>query len=291
MLADVMTYHYKKNVLLVDCDPQANLSQMVMSYIGLKQAKSASKTITRWIEGFGSSALVGNGALEEVTASATISANVSGLKDPMLQIQATNRGQLAIWAATPDLRFAELAFDHLNYNGGDKEGPRRALTEQLSQALESMGSAYDFVIFDCPPGFSTLAQSAFTVSDFILSPLNVDRVSLWSLRTFWEQGLDEVLGLEATPRHAFLTLVQGRRGADQEKLLVREELRRFTSNRVMSNEIPYSSQALRFVHRPHPDSMNTFNAKYSHIKSKVRAFGKEALTLISNTTGAPDAKE
>ena len=53
MLADVLTYYHSKNVLLIDCDPQANLSQMVMSYVGLRNAKSASKTITRWVEGFG----------------------------------------------------------------------------------------------------------------------------------------------------------------------------------------------------------------------------------------------
>ena len=57
--------------------------------------------------------------------------------------------------------------------------------------MRTVRTMFDVAIFDCPPGFSTLAQSAFVNSDIILSPLNVDRVSLWSLRTFWEQGLDE----------------------------------------------------------------------------------------------------
>ena len=79
--------------------------------------------------------------------------------------------------------------------------------------------------------------------------------------------------------------MQNRRGADEERQSVRADLRRFSNQRVLKSEIPHSTQALRFVHRPHPDSHDTFNHKYSHIRSKVKAFGGEVLDTLENLSG------
>lgn len=43
-------------------------------------------------------------------------------------------------------------------------------TKQLKALLKPLKDAYDFIFLDCPPGFSTLADSIFRVADIILMP-------------------------------------------------------------------------------------------------------------------------
>ena len=78
---------------------------------------------------------LGNSATVQVSPVATITGNVSGLRNPSIQISRPNRGELSIWAATPELRFAELAFDHLNYTAGDQEGPRLAMSSLSGRSI------------------------------------------------------------------------------------------------------------------------------------------------------------
>ncbi len=290
MLADVLSHGHSKQVLLVDCDPQANLSQMILSFSGLRNAKTAGRTITSWVDGFGAGALAANPPQALISGSDTICHDVSGLESLRIGNNSRRNGQLALWDSTPDLRFSELAFDHLNYKTSDNERPRQLLSGLLRDALD-VANHYDYVIFDCPPGFTTLAQSVFLNADMILSPLNVDRVSLWSLMSFWQQGLDETLLLSDTPRFAFLTMVQNGRGAEQERLQVRGDLRSFAGANVLRTEIPYSVQALRFVRRPTLNSFDTFNHKYGRIRKKVHEFGDEVLRLAKTIVGEENASE
>jgi len=281
MLADSLSHHHQKRVLLIDCDPQSNLSQMILSFPGLKSSKAAGRTITDWINSYGTGTPKGTSNGSHIDAASTIQSNVSSLDSLRMNNPRRRNGQISIWAATPDLRFAELEFDHLYFVAGDKASPRRTLSELLSKAMRSVESQFDYAIFDCPPGFSTLGQSALQQADLVLSPLNVDRVSLWSLMTFWEQGLDETLSLKAVPRFAFLTLVANGRGAQREKEKVREDLRRFAGSNVLQTEVPFSVQALRFVRRIDEQSFTTFNHKYGSLKRTVEHFGSEVLKYVS----------
>lgn len=280
MLADVLSHHYEKRVLLIDCDPQSNLSQMILSFPGLKSAKAAGCTITNWIESFGNGTMLGHNPSPDIDAARTIQSNVSGLESLRMNNPRRRNGQISLWAATPDLRFAELAFDHLYFVAGDRASPRNMLNGLLKDALSSVEAQFDYAIFDCPPGFSTLSQSALLQADLILSPLNVDRVSLWSLMNFWKQGLEETLSLGVTRRYAFLTMVAGGNGAKREKLKLREDLRRFAGTSVLETEIPFSVQALRFVRRVDEQSYTTFNHKYGGIRKTVESFGNEVLNLV-----------
>ena len=285
MLADTLSLHHDLRVLVVDCDPQSNSSQMILSFPGLKSAKSAHRTITSWVGSFCGTSWGDGGSQEQRDIWSTISANVSGLAE--LKIDKSGRskkkqGQVSVWAATPRLRFAELAFDHLFFEAGDTASPRTAMKNHLIGALNRVREEYDVVLFDCPPGFSTLAQAALCISDIIVSPLNVDRVALWSLKTFWEQGLSETLSLNSdVEKWALLTMVQNGRGALREKTAVRADLRAFAGDAIFDDEIPYSVQALRFVRRPDVDSYQRFNAKYGRLAKPVQSLGKSIVQQIS----------
>lgn len=281
MLADTLSLHHQKRVLIIDCDPQANCSQMVLSYQGLIDAKNARKTITAWVEGLAGQT-VSRDLAHPVQASQAICYNKSELTNfdgGFLQGPASE-GSLSIWPATPDLRFAELIFDSFHLDGGDVEAPRRALSQELLDAIQKGCEPGDIVIFDCPPGFSTLAQSAIKISDVVISPLNVDRVSLWSLKTFWNQGLIDTLEIPKTViRRALFTMVRNQ-GGNEERAKIRASVSEFTHGGRFDTEMPFTVQALKMVHRADLDSRRSFNEKYGRIKREVRALGNEVAELV-----------
>lgn len=286
MLADTLSLHGQKRVLLVDCDPQANLSQMVLSFSGLINARDQASTLTHWLDGLTGRIIDNQPPAPKREASATIQANVSGLADfrPGFFKRKPPPGKLSIWPATPALRFAELWFDHLHASDGDTSGPRRVLRDFFSSALQEGAANEDVIIFDCPPGFSTLAQVALCEADLIISPLNVDHVSLWSLKTFWNQGLDQILADEThAERLALLTMVQNRRGAEAERMALRRDLKSFAGQRLLDIEIPFAVQALRYVNRPDIESIRSFNSKYNPLNKKIERLGKQILEILQRS--------
>lgn len=277
MLADTLSLHAQRKVLVIDLDPQANVSQMMLSFQGLKQSAESGRTITSWMESLNGSTVNGAPVADQRTATSTLRTHVSGLSDfkPSMVRPTPSSGQCSLWPSTPDLRFAELAFEHRHFVAGDLASPRNRMHSELKQAFGEFQGLFDVVLFDCPPGFSTLAQSAIIHSDVVVSPLNVDRVSLWSLKAFWNQGLDGYLGMTALKRRfALLTMVQGGHGAEAERLAVRRDLQDFAKERRIGIEIPHSVQALRFVSRPAADSFQSFRHKYGPLSDRIRQLGE-----------------
>lgn len=282
MLADTLSLHHGERVLVVDCDPQANSSQMLLSFIGLKNAKEAGRTLTAWLESYVGKSTDGARVAQRRTAVSTLQTDVSGLSNlrPGLFHGPKSDGQVSVWASTPDLRFVEMAFDNAFFESGDLQKPRQAMTGFLSEAMSELSGMFGYVIFDCPPGFSTMAQAALLQSDIVVSPLNVDRVSMWSLRSFWKQGLDEMLHMEAhRHRYALLTMVQKGRGGQPEKAAVREDLAAFAGENRFDVEVPHTVEALRFVRRADVDSFRSFNSKYGRLREPIRRFGDEIATI------------
>lgn len=289
MLADTLSLHHERRVLIVDCDPQANCSQMVLSFPGLISAKNARKTITAWIEGL-SGQTVSRDRAHRIEAPQAICYEKSELTnfDDALFRRSRSKGSLSIWPATPDLRFAELIFDSLNLDGGDVSAPRRKLSDELDQAMSHSCEAGDIILFDCPPGFSTLAQAALKISDVIISPMNVDRVSVWSLKTFWNQGLVDTLEIpDHILRKALFTMVRSQGGKEQ-KAAIRSEVSTFTNGGRFRTEIPFNVQALKLVHRADVDSRRSFNEKYGRLKHEIRPLGDEVADIIKNRENSND---
>jgi len=54
----------------------------------------------------------------------------------------------------------------------------------LSQLLERLGPAYDFVLIDCPPSFGMLTVNALVASDMVLLPLQAEFLPLKGVRSF-----------------------------------------------------------------------------------------------------------
>ncbi|MEM1087993.1 MAG: ParA family protein [Pseudomonadota bacterium] len=278
MLAEALAEYHAKRVLIVDCDPQANCSRMMLSYDGLVQAADSKTTLTAWMQSQAEGLSV-----DASDAASTVRYDISELVDTASsywKLETDKRPWVSVWAATPDLRFEELKFDARHLEGGNVASPRRALSKRFSEALKDAALSHDVILFDCPPGFSTLAQTALINADIIISPLNVDPVSVWSLQTFWRQGLERSLGLNGDiPRYALLTMVR-KQGGREERTRVRNRLNEFAEDQRIDAEIPYGVAMLKTVNRVAPDSHRSFNEKYGSLARNVEELGRELHELI-----------
>ncbi|MDX2275151.1 MAG: ParA family protein [Hyphomonadaceae bacterium] len=270
MIADSLAYFHGAQVLLIDLDPQANCSQMLLSYSGLKQASSAKNTITYWVD------CLARGVQADLFG--CVSVGVCGLQEVRMGSRAKSGsplpGQIAAIPSTPTLRFAEMAFDHKHFDPGDRARPRKQMTEFLQTGLRKLGNAYDYVIFDCPPGFTTLAQAALSAADGIITPLFDDPVSVWSLKAFRDFGLVEELEVWDKDRHRVIyTRVQEKGGAS-EKITLRQDVN-LSGFTVLKSSIKDTVEALRWSQRSAPDSFKTFKDKYGPTASAVEQLGAE----------------
>jgi cellulose biosynthesis protein BcsQ len=277
MIADTIALHQGLQCLVVDLDPQANSSQMIMSYEGLKHAADASKTLTKWMKD------LGQGLRGDFFDA--VRPDVCGIDEvrnarAFRWGSARRTGDIAIVPATPELRFAELAFDHRTYDPSDPSKPRRELQKALRAGLRSLGTTYDLVVFDCPPGFTTLAQGALSIADAIISPMLEDPVSLWSLVSFRDFGLKETLGVWEPERHKVLYTRVRSAGANGERAAVRNDLRKagFTAIPVHIRDV---AQAIRWTQRPAHDSFETFARKYGPARIEVEHLGKSICDFVA----------
>ena len=109
-------------------------------------------------------------------------------------------------------------------------------TQRLRKVLEPFQAEYDFLVLDCPPTITLLAENVFTAADWLLVPLVPTTLSLLAhgqlLRFFQENGYrtDRVL--------AFFSMVDGRKRLHRE--LMAQARREFTG--VLQTPIPHLSQ-------------------------------------------------
>ena len=275
MIADALSLEHAVRVLLVDLDAQANLSRMVLSFRGLKEADNSGKTLTKWVERLPTN--------QSADLYSFVNWDVSGLSElrPTHNRRRQQKGALSIAAATPHLRFAELAFDHAHFSKPDPDAPRRRMQEKLEAGLNSLAEGCDLVIFDCPPGFTTLAQAALSLSDAIVSPMFDEQLSVWSLLAFRDFGMDQTLKVWDPARHRVLFTKVGNRGAAEERATARSDVANAKFRRLKAF-VRETSQSHKWSGRPAPDSYTPFNSKYGPARSDVRALGDEVVEFIQS---------
>lgn len=277
MLADSLAYHHGAHVLLVDLDAQANCGQMLLSYGGLKIADTGRRTITNWVDCHARGV---NADFFEC-----ISTGVCGLQEVKMGTRvragAPRPGQISIVPSTPKLRFAELAFDHKAYDAKDRAAPRKAMAKLLDKALHSVRETYDYILFDCPPGFTTLSQAALSMADGILTPLLEDPVSVWSLKALRDFGLRDELNVWRREAHRVLYTRVRRQGADAEKLAIRTDVT-LAGFEALNVSIPDATHAIRWAQRTDPENFRTYRDKYAHLGSTVEQLGREVVAFLQN---------
>lgn len=276
MIADVLAVEHRARVLVVDVDPQGNASRMLLGWHGLQQAGHASHTLRDWV------AAAARG--RQVPLAPLIQSNVCGLTEVVKQRQAhqpTAHGDISVLAATPELRFAEIAFDQANYNASDAASSRHRMEQLLAADLAGLRDTYELILFDCPPGFSTLAQAAIACADGVISPLLEDPLSVWSLQAFRDFGLKETLKAWDPARHRGLFTRVSQKGAVDERREVREAIDKLGVT-MLPVVIKETVEAQRWVRRAAPNSHVQFGRKYGPVRNQVLQLGRAVASFITS---------
>jgi chromosome partitioning protein len=275
MIADSLAVAHRARVLVVDVDPQGNASRMLLGWHGLQQAGHASHTLKDWV----AAAAAGRSA----PLAPLIQSNVCSLTEVVKERNAHKpkpHGDISVLAATPELRFAEIEFDHASYNASDKASARRRMEQLLVKELAALHDAYELILFDCPPGFSTLAQAAIASADAIISPVLEEPLSVWSLQTFRDFGLKQTLNVWDPARHRGLFTRVSQKGAVDERREVREAIQKLSVT-MLRTTIKETAEAQRWVRRAAPNSHVPFNKKYGPVKKQVLELGDDVASFIA----------
>jgi cellulose biosynthesis protein BcsQ len=275
MIADSLALAHRARVLVIDVDPQANLSRMLLSAKGLQYAHQASSTLGNWVD-----AATRN---EHIALAQIIRPQVCSLTEIVKERSASTpkpHGDISVLAATPELRFAEIAFDHASYAAGDPGSARARMMRLLDAALLPLSDAFELILFDCPPGFSTLAQAAVASADAIISPVLEEPLSVWSLQAFRDFGLRQTLNVWDPSRHRGLYTRVSQKGAEDERRDVRAAVKHLEFT-MLNTSIKEAVEAQRWVRRAGPDAHTPLNKKYGPVRNQVLELGREVATFIA----------
>lgn len=168
-------------ILVLDLDPQASTSSMLLSADQVDNAERARKCFPDFLADGRRLNLAGG---DQAELESYLLPNCSDLTE--LQASGTH-GRISLLPAVPKLWFDIYESDRLAYAAG--HDPIDRLTRLLDGALSRISNQFDFVLIDCPPGFGTLSRVGLRIADCIVAPTIADYVSTKSLHDFRFSGL------------------------------------------------------------------------------------------------------
>ena len=167
ILGEFLAFRYSKNVLLIDMDAQANLSYCMVSADQIQlqvQNKRTTYDIFR-------NALIGQypDVRDFIADPRLIVSNIkrSGMRDYDTEIHMV--------VSTPSV--AQLDEDLLKIWESGQSMPD-GIRETLISSIEPAKDRYDYILIDCPPGLSIFSSTALLASDFYVSPVIPEPLSL-----------------------------------------------------------------------------------------------------------------
>lgn len=270
MLADALASFHGRSVLVVDLDPQSNSSFMLLSRAGAEAAERQGKTFMHFIDALGADTRINIARFVRPRASDLISL-----------AECESRGQVAIVPSSPRMWRSEAQFERASLRKGVE--PDVILAKATRHYLDKISGSYDVVIFDCPPGFSTLARSGVRMADIVVSPTISDEISARSLKDFADGALSEFLN-EGKPHYVVVTRHVQHSVNDQVLGWLRSQYN------VLGSPIRYSVDIVRACHRIRHDSYRSFNEKYRGQQNSVRDLGAAVVKVLGSIGGRNEQK-
>ena len=158
-----------KDVLIVDLDPQANLTFSFFTVEKWQKLDGKSKTIKHWYDAF----------LEEDKDMPLSDLIVSPKKVNKKLEELGSTGSIDIISS--HLELINVDMELATRYGGNTDRTIRSsflrLFSRLQKGLEEIEDEYDVVIIDCPPNFNIVTQNAIIASDLYLVPARPDVLS------------------------------------------------------------------------------------------------------------------
>ena len=277
MLADGLAHYYGMNVLVIDLDPQANSSQMLLTERGVQAASDQGKGTHHLLADFAA----GN----PPAAAPFIMPNAVTLEELRVAEEHDERlGWISSLPAHPQLRLRELGLEEDWYSrAGTPTTLSEALATYLREAVSPLLSLYDVILLDCPPHLSPLARAGLALADVFVTPTIADSVSTWGTKQFSE-WIGKFIAPDLPKRNfVLITRFRDTKYARQ----VASDLREiYLKDRWFGPTIPESVHVLNAMDRAAPDSYNTFRGKYAGVTGDVRRLAERFTDFMSQRTGA-----
>jgi chromosome partitioning protein len=232
-----LAYMHKKNVLVVDGDPQFNATQYLLEdnvYLGHlnDNKKGTLRDIFVPRRPGPVSTVAGSSKHVNKTKMALSACTLSILKG------SAGGGKLDLIPSTLQLM--------------DIETSKRLTETKLKSYLQEKATGYDYVIIDCPPTISIFTQAAILASSKYLVPVKPDPLSVIGLPLLerWLEDYTDDAGMQVKSVGIVFTLVRGplpRRMRD-----VMTDLRAQRKDEVFTNHLSESTDVAESVeaHRP-----------------------------------------
>jgi chromosome partitioning protein len=167
VLGEFLVFRYGKKILLIDMDAQGNLSYCMVPANQIETQERNGRTVYHLTRAH----MEGNSVDVEqfITHPPLVVSNIA-------RSAAMNYpGVIDMIVSVPAV--AELDEDLLRLWETGRPMPSR-LRVSLAEALEPARDKYDYVLIDCPPGLSLFSSAALMASDYYISPIIPEPLSL-----------------------------------------------------------------------------------------------------------------
>lgn len=163
MISEYMAFRFGKKVLLIDMDAQANLSYIMVPHRSIQLQEDNQRTIYHFFK----SSLSGR----------SVSLGDYIARPPLVvsNIARSSGETIDMIISTPGV--AQLDEEILILWEGKKAMPPN-YRFILKDGIGNLQGQYDIILIDCPPGLSLFSSTALIASDFFISPIVPEPLSL-----------------------------------------------------------------------------------------------------------------
>lgn len=242
-------------VLVVDLDPQSNVSMMLAGHDRWIELRQGEKTIDAYFNQF-----VYGG--DPRFFRDFIASKVSDI---------VGEPTLDLLISTPEFRYIERhALEKWVSQGFDIRQLNTRFSRLTNSAIENVSDSYDVVLFDCPPGISMFAEAAIELSEFIVIPTIPDYVSRLGIFAFRKRALRSMEQRRFTDERIWTLITK----YEQANTLHQSEAEMLTQQfNVFDTRIPQAEQIARAAEWS--DQKRTFDQKYGSAAPVIRKFAAE----------------
>jgi chromosome partitioning protein len=261
-LAETLSAHYGKNVLIIDSDAQTSISAMLLTPANLHRLQSDGLTI-----------------VDLLVASVLNNVAVDWPRFVVGGVSDVDEAR-SVYLVPSDMQLT------LFEREVSKESLHGKLRSSIGALLNHVRGVFDIVLIDCPPGLSVLTESWLREADFHLSPTKPDYVSTCGLEVFRrfkslnpEMGFAENLGVIVNMKDAYSSV-----DADYQRWLMENP-----DNRSFAQAVPRTS-ALQVAAQLMPVE-RSYVAKYpGESGAAIRAAAEELIGRLKAANEAVVAK-